>query len=234
MRRFASILTLLGIGLISLLGARPVLAFPSLPSSFYGTVKVNGANVPDGTLVQASMYGKIITEIQTQTYQGDSFYSLDVPGDDPDTLVVEGGQDGDTIIFIIGGIAADQVGIWKSGTFIALNLSTSSAATLVPAQPILTLVPTETAIILMAATATPLAMETQSIPTSTVLNLGPSLPTAGMPTTPTIPVATNLENTPTVSSTTNLSIGIVIAGFILFIILFTILWVIIVRKPKVE
>jgi hypothetical protein len=228
MRRLACILTLLGIGPISLLAARPVLDFPSLPSSFYGTVKINGANVPDGTLVQASIYGKIISESQTETYQGDSFYSLDIPGDDPDTLAVEGGQDGDTITFILGGIVADQMGIWKSGTLVPLNLSASSAATLIPAQATLTHIPTQTAIILIIATLTPLTMEAQSTPTSAVLNPGSSLPTA------TIPVATNQEKVPAVSSTTNPTIGIVIAGFILFIILFSILWLIHVRKPKVE
>ena len=82
MRRLACIIALLGIGPLSLLITRPVLAFPSLPSSFYGTVKVNDANVPDGTLVQALINGKMIIENQTQTYQGDLLYSLDIPGHD--------------------------------------------------------------------------------------------------------------------------------------------------------
>jgi hypothetical protein len=173
MRRLACIIALLGIGLISLLIARPVLAFPSLPSSFYGTVKVNGANVPDGTLVQALINGKVI--IETQTYQGDSFYSLDIPADDPDTLVIDGGKDGDTITFIIGGIVADQASTWKSGTIVSMNLSASSAATL--------------------------------------------------------PVATNPENNPAVSSK-NRDIGFAVAGFVLIVILFTIVYLKYIRKSK--
>ena len=196
MRRLACIIALLGIGPISLLIARPVLAFPSLPSSFYGTVKVNGANIPDGTLVQALINRKVIIENQTQTHQDDSFYSLDIPADDPDTLVVDGGKDGDSITFIIGGIVADQTGTWKSGTIISMNLSASSAATLlIPAQ----------------VTFTP--------------------PTALMPPAPMITVATNPENNPAVSSK-NRDIGFVVAGIVLFVILFTIVYLKYIRKSK--
>lgn len=196
MRRLACIIALLGIGPISLLIARPVLAFPSLPSSFYGTVKVNGANIPDGTLVQALINRKVIIENQTQTHQDDSFYSLDIPADDPDTLVVDGGKDGDSITFIIGGIVADQTGTWKSGTIISMNLSASSAATLlIPAQ----------------VTFTP--------------------PTALMPPAPMITVATNPENNPAVSSK-NRDIGFVVAGIVLFVILFSIVYLNYIRKSK--
>lgn len=196
MRRLACIIALLGIGPISLLIARPVLAFPSLPSSFYGTVKVNGANIPDGTLVQALINRKVIIENQTQTHQDDSFYSLDIPADDPDTLVVDGGKDGDSITFIIGGIVADQTGTWKSGTIISMNLSASSAATLlIPAQ----------------VTFTP--------------------PTALMPPAPTITVASNPENNPAVSSK-NRDIGFVVAGIVLFVILFSIVYLNYIRKSK--
>jgi len=233
MRGLASILTLLGIGLLSILAARPVLAFPTLPSSFYGTVKVNGANVPDGTLVQALINGKVIIENHTQTYQGDSFYSLDIPADDPDTLVVDGGKDGDTITFIMGGIVADQAGTWKSGTIVSMNLSASSAATLIPAQATFTPIPTQTAILLEAETPTPLIAKTQSTPTKPVLTQNSPLPTALIPPTPTIPVGTDLEKTPAVSGTSR-DIGFAIAGFVLFVILFTIVYFKYFRKSKMK
>jgi hypothetical protein len=212
MRRLACIIALLGIGPISLLIARPVLAFPSLPSSFYGTVKVNGANIPDGTLVQALINGKVIIENQTQTYQGDSFYSLDIPADDPDTLVVDGGKDGDTITFIMGGIVADQAGTWKSATIVPMNLSASSSVTLlIPAQVTFTSIPTQTVIMLVAET--------------------PALLTAKMQPAPTITVATNPENNPAVSSK-NQYIGFAVAGFVLFVILFTIVYLKYIRRSK--
>ena len=140
--------------------------------------------------------GKVIIENQTQTNQDNSFYSLDIPADDPDTLVVDGGKDGDSITFIIGGIVADQIGTWKSGTIISMNLSASSAATLlIPAQ----------------VTFTP--------------------PTALMPPAPMITVATNPENNPAVSSK-NRDIGFVVAGIVLFVILFSIVYLNYIRKSK--
>jgi hypothetical protein len=123
-RRFA----ILGICLISLFMARPALAVPPLPSSFYGTVKIDHANVPDGTLVKALINGQVYAQIKTLTYQGDSVYSLDVLGDDTDTTVVDGGVDGDTIVFMIGEEVADQTGIWKSGTNVNLDLTASTQA----------------------------------------------------------------------------------------------------------
>ena len=78
----------------ALLQASPCLAFPPLPSSFYGQVKVNGSNVPAGTVVRAVVNGRTYAESYTQIYQGDSTFGLDVPGDDPGSSAVEGGQRG--------------------------------------------------------------------------------------------------------------------------------------------
>ena len=64
--------------IISLFITIPALAIPPLPSSFYGTVKVNNANVPDGTVIQAVIGGQVYAEGFTQTYQGNSVYALDV------------------------------------------------------------------------------------------------------------------------------------------------------------
>ncbi len=122
------------------------LAVPSLPSSFYGTLKLNNANVPDGTLVQAIIAGKVVAFSQTQAYQGDSVYSLDIPGDDPATAAVEGGREGDVIQFKMGGILAAQTGAWHSATNISLNLSASSSSTAIPILPTLTHLPTQTSI----------------------------------------------------------------------------------------
>ncbi len=128
MRHIARILAFLMISLVSLAATSRVLAFPPLPSSFYGTVKVNGENVPDGTLVRALIDGQVYAEVKSQTYQGDSVYTLDIPGDDSSTAVVEGGHEGDTVVFNVGGATTDQTGSWKSGTNIKLNLSIPAGA----------------------------------------------------------------------------------------------------------
>ena len=128
MKRKSSLFSLALICLLSLLTAGSAMAFPPLPSSFYGAVKANGANVPDGTLVRALINGRAYAQARTQTYQGDSVYSLDVPGDDSSTAdAVEGGREGDTIQFEVAGALASQTGAWHSGTNVRLNLTASAA-----------------------------------------------------------------------------------------------------------
>ncbi len=116
----------LGVFIVSLgaLARAAMAAPPPLPSSFYGTVKVNATNVPLGTNVSAWINGAKYAETFVTIYLSDTVYSLDVPGDDPATPgVIEGGKPGDTIVFYIGNSAADQTGSWQSGTNIQRNLS---------------------------------------------------------------------------------------------------------------
>jgi hypothetical protein len=140
-----AITTLAGL-IISLFFNLPALAVPQLPSSFYGTVKVNNVNVPDGTSVQALIGGQIYASGLTQTYQGDSVYSLDVLSDDTDTPAQDGGREGDPVQFKIGGVQADQTGTWHSGSNVNLNLTASSSTPVSTPQATLTPVPTQTAI----------------------------------------------------------------------------------------
>jgi hypothetical protein len=141
--------------LVGLLAAIPVWAVPPLPSSFYGTVKVNGDNVPDGTLVRTLIDGQVYAQGHTQTYQGDSVYSLDVPGDDTGTAARDGGYEGETIEFEIGGVLADQTGTWHSGTNVELNLTASAAGPLNAVQATPSPVPTQTPILPAQPSLTP-------------------------------------------------------------------------------
>jgi hypothetical protein len=112
---------ILTIGMI-LFTVQPVLAFPPMPSSFWGTVKFDGANVAAGTVVSAKING--IQFASTIINLGDIYYSLDIPGDDPDTPgTIEGGVQGDTIVFYIGTIKATQTGTWKGGSIVSLDLT---------------------------------------------------------------------------------------------------------------
>jgi hypothetical protein len=97
---------------------------PVIPSSFYGTVKSNAANVPVGVQVSARINGHIYATSPAFLYNGDTVYSLNVPGDDLTTLgVIEGGVPGDTIVFLVSGTQADQTATWQGGTNINLNLT---------------------------------------------------------------------------------------------------------------
>ena len=103
------------------------LMVPPLPSSFYGTVRVNGDYVPAGTIISAWINGVQYLETQTLIYNGESVYTIDVAGDDPSTPgIIEGGIQGDTIAFQIGSNLAEQTAIWQTGTNIELNLSINS------------------------------------------------------------------------------------------------------------
>ena len=104
-------------------------AAPPLPSSFRGTVKWNnGNNVPEGTTVSAWINGVKYAETQSQIDSGDSVYAIDVPGDDLETPGVEGGVEGDTIVFKVGDSTAGQTGTWHTGTDVELNLTATPTA----------------------------------------------------------------------------------------------------------
>ena len=140
------LISLILAGLIGALAAIPALAIPPLPSSFYGTVQVDGQNVPDDTVVRALIDGQAYGEGRTQTYEGVSVYSLDVSGDDTDTAAHDGGREGDTIQFEIGGVLAGETGTWHSGTNVELNLTASDAGSLATPPPTPSPVPTQTPI----------------------------------------------------------------------------------------
>lgn len=153
-----------------------VLAFPALPSSFYGTVKLNNANLPDGTVVQAFSGDSMIAQAYSQTYQGASVYALNVPGDNTDTPVIDGGREGDRITFKVGGILANVTGTWHSATNSELNLTVSSTSTPWAPQVIPTEPPTQTPIaIIQPATQTPMPILLES-PTAIIPSLDTKTP----------------------------------------------------------
>jgi hypothetical protein len=112
------------VGVLSLLDLGYGLAGPPpMPSSFFGTVKINDSNVPLTTKVSAWINGIKYSEETVIMYNDDTVYSLDVPGDVAGTPEIEGGKPGDTIIFFIGNQVANQTDIWQSGSNTELNLS---------------------------------------------------------------------------------------------------------------
>jgi hypothetical protein len=149
--------------IISLFITVPVLAIPPLPSSFYGTVKVNNANVPDGTVIQALVSEQVYAEGFTQTYQGNSVYALDVQGDNTDTTTQDGAREGDALRFKIGGVLADQTAVWHTGTNISLNLTASSSGPIIKPQATHTPVPTQTAIVLIQPSQIPTKISQASL-----------------------------------------------------------------------
>lgn len=145
-----------------------VQAIPPLPSSIYGTVKVNGTNVPDGTMVEAVIGGQVVAVAYTQTYKGDSVYSIDIPGDDPATSVIEGGTEGASIDFNVGGVLANEEGTWHGATNVQVNLTLNSIAVLNTPQSTPTQIATQTPIILNYATDLPVMVTDDSSATPVI------------------------------------------------------------------
>lgn len=180
MKRIFRILFILFIVGISLnLKPKVVQGFPPLPSSFYGTVKINSKNVANGTLIEALVNGKVYAQSYTQMYEGDSVYTVSIPGDDPGTATVDGAREGDVISFKVGGIAAQQTGTWHSGTNEQLDLSAVTSNTPNTPAPTPTSYPTQTAIptvntpVPTTAAATPTRGNvTQSAATATLVTVG--------------------------------------------------------------
>ena len=152
-----------------------VLAVPPLPSSFYGTVKVNGANVPTGTVISAWVNGVQYAQAAVGLYAGDTIYTLDVPGDDLATPeVIEGGHEGDTIQFKIAGLQADQTGTWHTGTNVRLNLTRAGAGRVILQVAPTTLIANSGATAIITATV----VDASSNPVSDVTLFGSTLPAA--------------------------------------------------------
>ena len=122
----------------------PAGAFPPLPSSVYGTIVVNGTRVADGTLVEALINDQVYAYTTSLTYEGDSAYALDVPGDDESTQVIEGGVEGDVIVFRVAGQLAGQTATWRSGTNQELDLSVTTQAVSGTPTPVVQATPTPT------------------------------------------------------------------------------------------
>ena len=115
-------LILLSLILIGL--ASETWAVPPLPHIFYGTVKRNGTNVPDGTVISARIKGVQYATVMTTTFGGNSVYSIHVPGDDLGTSsTTEGGVNGDTVSFTVGSDTANQSAIFSSGSSADLPLT---------------------------------------------------------------------------------------------------------------
>ena len=102
---------------------------PTIPSSFYGSAKIDDQNVPMGTEVSAWINGSRYAQVTvTVLYLGDTMYALNVPGDDVSTPgVIEGGQEGDTIVFHLGSLLAHPTGVWHVGNA-QLNLTSTLAS----------------------------------------------------------------------------------------------------------
>jgi len=110
-----------------LLVGRPARAVPPLPSSFWGQVRLEGRPAPAGMTVVALVDGLVCGRTHTLRLEGQSVYALNCLGDDPSTLDVEGGTEGDTVSLAVDG-AVVATAPWRGGTNVRLDLHVVTAA----------------------------------------------------------------------------------------------------------
>ncbi len=90
---------------------------PPIPCKVYGSVRVDGLNVAEGTPISAWINGVQYAESAIYLYNGVSTYTLTIPGDDLTTPDVrEGGVAGDAIHFRVGEFIASQIAIWQGSS----------------------------------------------------------------------------------------------------------------------
>lgn len=171
-----------------------VLAVPPLPCSVYGTVKINGQNINEGTIISAWIDGVKYAEKPSWMYAGQSWYGiLSIPGDDDETAGVrEGGRPGDTVTFKIGEMVADQTIVWQADGDVPLDLTVSMAT----ATPTATGTPTNTPTRPPDLVYLPAIIKNGGRPSSTATPTATSTPTA----TPTMTLIATATPTRTATS----------------------------------
>jgi hypothetical protein len=97
---------------------------PPLPDQVYGLVRINDVFVPQGTLVSAWCDGVKFAEFATIIDNGESWYTLGIPGDDPSTTSTkEGCAVNETVSFKISADLTPQQKNWSEGNSSQLDLS---------------------------------------------------------------------------------------------------------------
>jgi len=83
---------------------------------FYGPVKVNGEDVPDGTVVTAWLENPSVGPWTTTTYTlyGASLYEIPIPPDNPSTPDKEGGVPGDQVHFSVSSTPVPSTATWQT------------------------------------------------------------------------------------------------------------------------
>jgi len=124
MARVRAVLLLIGLAL--LLFTATAGADGPAGCSFSGTVKVDGAEVADGTLITAVIEG-IEYHTHTSTGYGYSTFSITIRPPEGKTY-----SDGTKIVFKINGHTTDQPATFQAGASTRLDLAASSKAAAVP------------------------------------------------------------------------------------------------------
>lgn len=120
----AAVLGVVLLGLSGALGATEVEAQapPARPARFVGSVTINGAPAPAGTVIEARI-GSASCGVTTVFPQGaEARYAFDVQALQP-SGALNCGTDGATVTFVVGGQTAQQTGTWRDYDLNTVNLT---------------------------------------------------------------------------------------------------------------
>lgn len=124
----AAVLGVVLLGLSGALMATTVSAEspPNPPSRIVGSVKIDGANAPAGTTIEAKIGNATCGVTTVFTAGGESRYTVDVPALDPGANP-NCGTDGAVISFMVGGKKANETGTWANYQLGTVNLTVTTA-----------------------------------------------------------------------------------------------------------
>ncbi|MGE5596646.1 MAG: hypothetical protein ACM3S1_11505 [Hyphomicrobiales bacterium] len=109
---------------------------PARPSRFVGSVTIDGAPAPVGTVVEARIGDANCGSTTVFTANGESRYSIDVQAHEPNGP--DCGTDGATVVFVVGGRVANETGEWHDYQLGTVNLTVTAptaTATATATQP---------------------------------------------------------------------------------------------------
>jgi hypothetical protein len=105
------------IGLVTtiLLLSTIAVAFPILPSQYYGEILIDGEFAPIGTSVV--IIDSHAVECGSLILKEPGRFEISCKGDDPDTYKDEGSSDNELVFFSINGEFVERGIVWKEGAF---------------------------------------------------------------------------------------------------------------------
>lgn len=132
----AAVLGVVLLGLSGALNASTVSAEspPNPPSRIVGSVKIDGANAPAGTTIEAKIGSATCGVTTVFTAGSESRYSIDVPALDPGANP-NCGTDGAVISFTVGGKKANETGSWANYQLGTVNLTVTTPTPAASASP---------------------------------------------------------------------------------------------------
>jgi hypothetical protein len=98
---------------------------PTPPARFAGSVTVDGAPVPPGTVITAQIGAASCGTTSTFTEAGSARYVLDSPALEP-SANPNCGTDGATVVFFIGALRANETGTWRNFDINIVNLTATT------------------------------------------------------------------------------------------------------------